>query len=105
MNSRVWTATAAVAAIHVALLAVVLTLRHDPVQPPLESRVMTAQLLAPAPVAAPVAVQSIAPPPPKPTPPVHTKPKVQPKPILTLQADAYAVAGGGRAVAYAGRPG
>jgi protein TonB len=83
INSRVWTATAAVAAIHVALLAVVLTLRHDPVQPPLESRVMTAQLLAPAPVAAPVAVQSIAPPPPKPTPPVHTRPKVQPKPILT----------------------
>jgi protein TonB len=83
MNSRVWTATAAVAAIHVALLAVVLTLRHDLVQPPIESRVMTAELLAPAPVAAPVALQSIAPPPPKPTPPVHTRPKVQPKPVLT----------------------
>ncbi|AXL53173.1 cell envelope biogenesis protein TonB [Paraburkholderia caffeinilytica] len=81
MNSRALTATAAVAAIHIALLAVILTLRHEPVQPVLESRVMTAQLLAPAPVAAPVALQSIAPPP-KPTPPVHTKPKVQPTPTL-----------------------
>ncbi|MFB9124864.1 energy transducer TonB [Paraburkholderia dipogonis] len=82
-NSRVLTATAVVAAIHVALLAVVMTLRHDPVQPVLESRVMTAQLLPPAPVAAPVAIQSIAPPPPTPTPPVRTKPKVQPKPTPT----------------------
>ncbi|WP_310315978.1 energy transducer TonB [Paraburkholderia terricola] len=84
MNSRVLTATAMVAAIHVALLAVVLTLRHDPVvQPQLESRVMAAQLLPPAPVATPVAVQSVAPPPPTPTPPVRTKPKVQPKPTPT----------------------
>ncbi|WP_310120020.1 energy transducer TonB [Paraburkholderia terricola] len=84
MNSRVLTATAMVAAIHVALLAVVLTLRHDPVvQPQLESRVMTAQLLPPAPVAEPVAVQSVAPPPSTPTPPVRTKPKVQPKPTPT----------------------
>jgi protein TonB len=82
-NSRTLTATAAVAAIHVALLAVIMTLRHEPVQPQLESRVMTAQLLAPAPVAAPAALQSIAPPPPKPTPPVHTKPKVQPTPKPT----------------------
>ncbi|MGE8165732.1 energy transducer TonB [Paraburkholderia sp. NPDC080076] len=80
-NSRVLTATAVVAAIHVALLAVVMTLRHDPVQPALESHVMTAQLLPPAPVAAPVAMQSIAPPPPTPTPPVHTKPKVKPTPM------------------------
>jgi protein TonB len=85
MNSRVWAATAAVAAIHIALLAVILTLRHDPVIVPVESRVMTAQLLAPAPVAAPVAVQSVATPPPRPTPPVHTKPKVQPKPLLTAK--------------------
>ncbi|ANB71892.1 energy transducer TonB [Paraburkholderia phytofirmans OLGA172] len=83
MNSRALIATAVVAAIHVALLAVVLTLRHEPVQPSLESRVMTAQLLAPA--AAPVALQSIAPPPPKPVPPVHTRPKVQPKPAPTLR--------------------
>ncbi|ALE54276.1 energy transducer TonB [Paraburkholderia sp. RL17-368-BIF-A] len=80
MNPRVLTATALVATVHVALLAVILTLRHDPVQPALESRVMTAQLLPPAPVAAPAAVQSVAPPPPTPTPPVHSKPKVQPKP-------------------------
>lgn len=77
-NSRALTATAVVAAIHVALLAVVMSLRNEPVQPVLESRVMTAQLLPPAPVAAPVAMQSIAPP--TPTPPVHTRPKVQPKP-------------------------
>lgn len=80
LNSRALTATAVVAAIHVALLAVIMTLRHAPVQPALESHVMTAQLLPPAPLAEPVAVQSIAPPPPKPTPPVHTKSKVQPKP-------------------------
>ncbi|MFL6687185.1 MAG: energy transducer TonB, partial [Paraburkholderia graminis] len=84
MNPRVLTATALVAAVHVALLAVILTLRHDPVQPALESRVMTAQLLPPAPVAAPAAVQSVAPPPPTPTPPVHSKPKVQPKPTPKL---------------------
>ncbi|CAH2780931.1 MAG: putative TonB-dependent receptor [uncultured Paraburkholderia sp.] len=75
MNPRVLTATALVAAVHVALLAVILTLRHEPVQPALESRVMTAQLLPPAPVAAPAAVQSVAP-----APPVRSKPKVQPKP-------------------------
>nr|WP_244174034.1 energy transducer TonB [Paraburkholderia ginsengiterrae] len=83
LNSRALTATAVVAAIHVALLAVVMTLRHEPVQPALESHVMTAHLLPPAPVAAPVAMQSVAPPPPTPTPPVHSKPKVQPKPVPT----------------------
>lgn len=82
MNPRVLSATVAVAAIHVALLGVVLTLRNEPAPAPVEVRVMTAELL-PAPVAAPVAMQSIAPPPPKPTPPVHTKPKVQPKPTPT----------------------
>lgn len=78
-NSRALTATAIVAGVHVALLAVIMTLRHEPPEVALESHVMTAQLL-PAPVAAPVAMQSTAPPPPTPTPPVHTKPKVQPKP-------------------------
>jgi len=77
-NSRALTATAIVAGVHVALLAVILSLRNEPVQVALESHVMTAQLLPPAPVAAPVAMQSIAPP--TPTPPVHTKTKVQPKP-------------------------
>jgi len=78
-NSRALAATAIVAGVHVALLAVIMTLRHEPPQVALESHVMTAQLLPPAPLAAPVAMQSIAPPPPTPTPPVHTKPKVQPK--------------------------
>jgi protein TonB len=83
MNSRVLTATAMVAAVHVALLAVVLTLRHEPVEATIESRVMTAQLLPPAPVAAPVAMQSVAPPPPTPAPSLRTRPKVQPKPTPT----------------------
>jgi protein TonB len=81
MNSHTVKATAAVVAIHIALLAVILTVRNEPAVRPLESRTMTAELLSPAPVAAPAALQSIAPPPPKPTPPVpHVKPKVQPRP-------------------------
>jgi len=80
-NSNTVKATAAVVAIHIALLAVILTVRNEPTVHPLESRTMTAELLSPAPVAATVALQSIAPPPPKPTPPVpHVKPKVQPRP-------------------------
>ncbi|MBB5496581.1 energy transducer TonB [Paraburkholderia sp. MM5384-R2] len=82
-NSRALTATAIVAAVHVALLAVIMTLRHEPAPVALESHVMTAELLPPAPVAAPVALQSIAPPPSRPTPPVHTRPKAQPKPAPT----------------------
>ncbi|SIT47152.1 TonB family protein [Paraburkholderia ribeironis] len=82
-NSRALTATAVVAAIHVALLAAIVTLRHEPAQPALESHVMTARLLPPAPLSAPVAMQSIAPPPPKPAPPVRSKPKVQPQPTPT----------------------
>jgi protein TonB len=80
MNSRVVTATAAVALIHVALLAAILSMRHyEPVRP-IEARTLTAELLSPAPVAAPAAVQSTVPPP-KPTPPVpHAKPKVQLRP-------------------------
>ncbi|MGA7776736.1 MAG: energy transducer TonB, partial [Paraburkholderia sp.] len=81
LNSRTLVTTAAVAGIHVALLAVVMSMRHEPEVRPIESHEMTAELLSPAPVAAPVALQSIAPPPPKPTPPVpHVKPKVQPRP-------------------------
>jgi protein TonB len=82
-NSHALTATAVVAVVHVALLAVIMTLRPEPVQVALESHVMTAELLPPAPLAAPVALQSIAPPPSQPTPPVHTKPKIQPKPAPT----------------------
>jgi protein TonB len=83
MSSRTVKATATVAVIHIALLAVILSVRNEPPARPLESRTMTAELLSPAPVAAPVALQSIAPPPPKPTPPVpHAKPKVQAHPTL-----------------------
>jgi protein TonB len=82
-NHRALTATAMVAAVHVALLAVIMTLRHEPAPVALESHVMTAELLPPAPLAAPAALQSIAPPPPQPTPPVHTRPKAQPKPAPT----------------------
>lgn len=81
-NSRTLTAIAAVAAIHVALLAVIVSVRNEPELRPIESHTMTAELLSPAPVAAPVALQSTAPPPPRPTPPVpHVKPKVQPRPM------------------------
>jgi periplasmic protein TonB len=81
LNSRIITATAAVAAIHVALLAAVLSARHDAEARPIESHTMTAELLSPAPVAAPVALQSTAPPPPGPVPLVsHARPKVQQRP-------------------------
>ncbi|MBV8628228.1 MAG: energy transducer TonB [Paraburkholderia sp.] len=80
INPRVAVAGVAVAALHVALLAIVLMMRNDPVAPTLESRTITAELLSPAPVAAPVALQS-TPAPPKPVPPVpHANPKVQPRP-------------------------
>jgi len=80
MNPRVVSVSAAVVAIHVALLAVVLVVRNESVPRALESHTITAELLSPAPVAAPVAIQS-TPTPPKPVPPVpHAKPKVQLKP-------------------------
>jgi protein TonB len=78
-NPRIATAAAAVIAAHVVLFAVALAVRSEPVPHPLESRTITAELLSPAAVAAPAAIES--PPPPKPTPPVpHLKPKVQPRP-------------------------
>lgn len=80
-NRRVVTATAIVAALHVALLVAVLIARDEPVPRALESRTITAELLSPAPVAAPAAIQS-TPTPPKPTPPVpQVKPKIQPRPV------------------------
>jgi periplasmic protein TonB len=80
MNPRVVSVSAAVVAIHVALLAVVLVVRNESVPRALESHTITAELLSPAPVAAPVAIQS-TPTPPKPVPPVpHAKPNVQLKP-------------------------
>ena len=82
-SPRIVTATAIVAGLHAALLVAVLIARDEPVPRALESRTITAELLSPAPVAAPVAIQSPpTPTPPKPTPPVpHLKPKVQPRPV------------------------
>ncbi|MGF6759219.1 energy transducer TonB [Paraburkholderia sp. GAS42] len=80
-NPRVATATAAVVGLHAVLLAAVLLARDEPVSRAIESRTITAELLSPAPVAAPVAIQS-TPTPPKPTPPVpQVKPRVQPRPV------------------------
>lgn len=82
-SPRIVTATAIVVGVHAALLVAVLIARDEPVPRALESRTITAELLSPAPVAAPVAIQSTpTPTPPKPTPPVpHLKPKVQPRPV------------------------
>jgi len=98
IDRRVMAAGAAVIAIHVVLLAVVMTVRNAPLPRPIESRAITAQLLSaePAPVAAPVAIQSTpTPTPPKPVPPKPTpKPKVQPRvkpaptPVPMPQSDA-----------------
>jgi periplasmic protein TonB len=84
MNQRVVTASAIVIALHAALIGVVL-MNHEPVTRPVESLAITAELLKPEPVAAPVALQSTpTPPPPKPVPQVsREKPKVQPKPKPT----------------------
>ena len=83
INPRVIAASVAVVAIHVGLLAVALTLRHEPAPRPIESKTITAELISPAPpqpVAAPVAIQSTpVPSPPKPVPP---KPVQKPKPVV-----------------------
>ncbi|SAL19895.1 TonB-like protein [Caballeronia humi] len=96
IDRRVIAATAAVGVIHVALLAVLVTMRNEPLPRVVESRPITAELLSaePAPVAAPVAVESTpTPPPPKPVPPKPTpkpkvQPRVQPKPVPMPQSDA-----------------
>ncbi|MEM5387933.1 energy transducer TonB [Paraburkholderia phymatum] len=72
---------ALVVTIHVVALAVAFTMREDVPARPIESRTITAELISPAPVAAPAAIQSIpTPPPPKPMPVRKVKPKVQPHP-------------------------
>lgn len=96
IDRRVIAATAAVVAIHVALLAVLVTMRNEPLPRVVESRPITAELLSaePAPVAAPVAVESTPTPPPakpvppKPTPKPKVQPRVQPKPVPMPQSDA-----------------
>ena len=85
VNRRVVTATAIVVGLHAALAGIVL-MKPEPVTPlALQSQTITAELLKPAPVAAPAAIQSPPTPPrPKPVPQVTPeKPKVQPKPKPT----------------------
>jgi periplasmic protein TonB len=85
VNRRVVTASAIVVALHAALIGVAL-MKREPVTPlALQSQTITAELIKPAPVAAPAAIQSTpTPPPPKPVPHVtREKPKVQPKPKPT----------------------
>ena len=85
MNYRVVTAAAIVVALHALLIVVMLSKRDVPVPLALESHTITAELLQPAPVAAPAALQSTpAPPPPKPAPHVvRERPKLQPRPKPT----------------------
>ncbi|QGZ61826.1 energy transducer TonB [Paraburkholderia acidisoli] len=85
VNRRIVTASAIVVALHAALIAVVLYNRQPVTPVALQSQTITAELLKPDPVAAPVALQSTpTPPPPKPVPHVtREKPKVQPKPKPT----------------------
>lgn len=89
INPRVMAAGVAVVAIHVALLAVVLTMRNEPPPRPVELKTITAELISaapPQPVAAPAAIQSTpAPPPPKTVPP---KPTPKPKPAVQPRAKA-----------------
>lgn len=84
VNRRIVTASAIVVALHAALIAVVL-MNREPRTVAVQSQTITAELLKPDPVAAPVALQSTpTPPPPKPVPHVtREKPKVQPKPKPT----------------------
>lgn len=84
MNRRIVAVSAIVVALHAALIAVVL-MNREPRTVAVQSQTITAELLKPDPVAAPVAVQSTpTPPPPKPVPHVtREKPKVQPKPKPT----------------------
>lgn len=84
-HSRIVSAVALVALAHAALLAIIVLAKHEAVSRPIESPVMTAQLLSPAPVAAtPAALVSAA----QPTPPVqHPSVKKQeaPRPARVLE--------------------
>ncbi|KWF33797.1 energy transducer TonB [Burkholderia diffusa] len=80
MNPRVITVAVGVLAAHALMLTAAWLHRNAPPPKTVEVRSITAQLIAPAPAAQPVAVESVAQPaPPKPTP--HVKPKVEPKPV------------------------
>ncbi|WP_087740106.1 energy transducer TonB [Paraburkholderia piptadeniae] len=80
VKRRIAVVAALVAAIHVAALAVAFTIRESVPLRPIESRTITAELISPAPVTAPAAIQSTPTPPPKPTPVQKVKPKLQPRP-------------------------
>ncbi|RKP50565.1 energy transducer TonB [Trinickia fusca] len=84
-HSRVASAVALVALAHAALLAIVVLAKQEAVSRPIESPVMTAQLLSPAPVAAtPAALVSAA----QPAPPVQ-RPSVKkhemPRPARVIE--------------------
>jgi protein TonB len=76
MNSRVVSAVTVVVLVHAALIALLVTIRNEPPARALESRAITAELLSPAPAAAPVAVQS-----PAPQPAPRVKPQAELKPV------------------------
>ena len=81
VQRRIAFVAALVVAIHVVALAVAFTVREAMPLRQIESRTITAELISPAPVAAPAAIQSVpTPPPQKPTPVRKVKPTVQPRP-------------------------
>ncbi|MBP0594923.1 energy transducer TonB [Paraburkholderia sp. LEh10] len=81
IGPRIATATGIVIGLHVVALVVAFAVRDVTPVRPIESRTITAELISPAPVAAPAAIQSTpTPPPPKPVPVQKVTPKVQPRP-------------------------
>ncbi|MBR8303774.1 energy transducer TonB [Burkholderia dolosa] len=80
MNPRVVAVAVGVLAAHAIMLAAAWLHRSAPPPKSVEVQSITAQLIAPAPIAQQVAAESIPQPaPPKPTP--RVKPKVEPKPV------------------------
>ncbi|WP_175673218.1 energy transducer TonB [Burkholderia ambifaria] len=80
MNPRVITVAVGVLAAHAIMLTAAWLHRNAPPPKSVEVQSITAQLIAPAPIAQQVAAESIPQPaPPKPTP--RVKPKVEPKPV------------------------
>ncbi|KDB06927.1 TonB family protein [Burkholderia sp. lig30] len=80
MNPRIIAAAATVLAAHAVLLTAAWLARNTPPAKQVEVRSITAQLLAPAPIAQQVAAESIPQPaPPKPTP--RVTPKAEPTPV------------------------
>jgi protein TonB len=88
VKRRIAAVAALVVAFHVVALAIAFTMREDVPVRPIETRTITAELIRPAPVTLPAAIQSAATSlPPKPVPAQKVKPNVQtrptPKPVLT----------------------